>query len=95
MYIHDFFQNFLKTFLVWLHSDFTSSMIAPDMSPRKRGVAVAAEAVGVGGRSHGERGGAGSRDGGRGGDWIVNQPMEEDRGQTILHKPPKYLHKTF
>ena len=52
-------------------------------------VAVAAEAVGVGGRSHGERGGAGSRDGGRGGDWIVNQPMEEDRGQTILHKPPK------
>ena len=35
MYIHDFFQNFLKTFLVWLHGDFTSSVIAPDMSPSK------------------------------------------------------------
>ena len=33
MYIHDFFQNFLKTFLVGLHGDFTSSVIAPDMSP--------------------------------------------------------------
>ena len=35
MYIHDFFQNFLKTFLVWLHGDFTSCVIAPDMSPIK------------------------------------------------------------
>ena len=34
MYIHDCFQNFLKTFLVWLHGDFTSSVIAPDMSPK-------------------------------------------------------------
>jgi hypothetical protein len=33
MYIHDFFQNFLKTFLVGLHGDFTSFVIAPDMSP--------------------------------------------------------------
>ena len=32
MYIHDFFQNFLKTFLVGLHGDFTSSVIAQDMS---------------------------------------------------------------
>ena len=37
MYIHDFFQNFLKTFLVWLHGDFTSSVIAPDMSPTVTG----------------------------------------------------------
>ena len=36
MYIYDFFQNFLKTFLVWLHGNFTSSVIAPDMSPRER-----------------------------------------------------------
>ena len=28
-----FFQNFLKTFLVWLHGDLISSVIAPDMSP--------------------------------------------------------------
>ena len=34
MYIHDCFQNILKTFLVWLHGDFTSSVIAPDMSPK-------------------------------------------------------------
>ena len=33
MYIHDFFQNFLKTFLVGLHGDFTNSVIALDMSP--------------------------------------------------------------
>jgi hypothetical protein len=33
MYIHDFFQNFLKTFLVYFHGAFTSSMIAPDILP--------------------------------------------------------------
>ena len=33
MYIHDFFQNFLKTFLVCFHGAFTSSVIAPDMPP--------------------------------------------------------------
>ena len=34
MYIHDFFQNFLKTFLVCFHGAFTSSVIAPDIPPR-------------------------------------------------------------
>ena len=33
MDIHDFFQNFLKTFLVCFHGAFTSSVIAPDMPP--------------------------------------------------------------
>ena len=33
MYIHDFFQNFLKTFLVCFHGAFTSSVIAPDIPP--------------------------------------------------------------
>ena len=37
MYIHDFFQNFLKTFLVCFHGAFTSSVIAPDMPPVERG----------------------------------------------------------
>jgi len=36
MYIHDFFQNFLKTFLVCFHGAFTSSVIAPDMPPSGR-----------------------------------------------------------
>ena len=33
MYIHDFFQNFLKTFLVCFYGAFTSSVIAPDIPP--------------------------------------------------------------
>ena len=33
MYIHDFFQNFLKTFLICFHGAFTSSVIAPDIPP--------------------------------------------------------------
>ena len=33
MHIQDFFQNFLKLFLVGLHGDCTISLIAPDMSP--------------------------------------------------------------
>jgi len=35
MHIQDFFQNFLKLFLVGLHSDCTISLIAQDMSPGK------------------------------------------------------------
>jgi len=34
MYIHDFFQNFLKIFLVCFHGAFPSSVIAPDIPPR-------------------------------------------------------------
>ena len=33
MYIHDFFQNFLKTFLVCFHGAFTSWLIAQDIPP--------------------------------------------------------------
>jgi len=33
MYIHDFFQNFLKTFLVCFHGAFTSILIAQDIPP--------------------------------------------------------------
>ena len=33
MHIQDFFQNFLKLFLVGLHDDCTISLIAQDMSP--------------------------------------------------------------
>ena len=33
MHIQDFFQNFLKLFLVGLHGDCTISLIAQDMSP--------------------------------------------------------------
>ena len=33
MHIQDFFQNFLKLFLVRLHGDCTISLIAQDMSP--------------------------------------------------------------
>ena len=40
MYIHDFFQNFLKIFLVCFHGAFTSSVIAPDMPPPLSGCAV-------------------------------------------------------
>ena len=40
MYIHDFFQNFLKTFLVCFHGAFTSSVIAPDMPPEFGGVGL-------------------------------------------------------
>ena len=34
MHIQDFFQNFLKLFLVGLHSDCTINLIAQDMSPQ-------------------------------------------------------------
>ena len=34
MYIHDFFQNFLKTFLVCFHGAFTSWLIAQDIPPK-------------------------------------------------------------
>jgi len=40
MYIHDFFQNFLKTFLVCFHGAFTNSVIAPDMRPAYGGVGL-------------------------------------------------------
>ena len=33
MHIQDFFQNFLKLFLVGLHGDCTINLIAQDMSP--------------------------------------------------------------
>ena len=33
MYIHNFFQKFLKTFLICFHGAFTSSVIAPDIPP--------------------------------------------------------------
>jgi len=33
MHIQDFFQNFLKLFLVELHGDCTITLIAQDMSP--------------------------------------------------------------
>ena len=36
MHIQDFFQNFLKLFLVGLHGDYTISLIAHDMSPPRR-----------------------------------------------------------
>ena len=35
MHIQDFFQNFLKLFLVGLHGDYTISLIAQDMSPHR------------------------------------------------------------
>ena len=35
MHIQDFFQNFLKFFLVRLHGDCTISLIARDMSPEE------------------------------------------------------------
>ena len=35
MHIQDFFQNFLKLFLVGLHGDYTISLIAQDMPPLK------------------------------------------------------------
>ena len=43
MYIHDFFQNFLKTFLVCFHGAFTSSVIAPDMPPAASATKISAE----------------------------------------------------
>ena len=36
MHIQDFFQNFLKLFLVGLHGNCTISLIAQDMSPGGR-----------------------------------------------------------
>ena len=37
MHIQDFFQNFLKLFLVGLHGDCTVRLIAQDMSPTGEG----------------------------------------------------------
>ena len=36
MHIQDFFQNFLKLFLVGLHGDCTIILIAQDMSPTSK-----------------------------------------------------------
>ena len=63
MYIHDFFQNFLKTFLVCFHGAFTSSVIAPDMPPGERAVwrcevrwEISGSGGGISGKLRGGRG---------------------------------------